>query len=90
MDDEFAELLLTKFSDDFDAVPPVEVSLLLRLQHVLTVNSALKALCVSAASRGCEAGISDPQRCSSSLRELFEKQRRSASSGCHHCIPACS
>uniref|UniRef100_A0A3P9KP47 Elongation factor G2 n=1 Tax=Oryzias latipes TaxID=8090 RepID=A0A3P9KP47_ORYLA len=45
VDDEFAELLLTKFSDDFDAVPPVELQEAVR--RVTLTRKGVPVLCGS-------------------------------------------
>ncbi|RVE66031.1 hypothetical protein OJAV_G00122560 [Oryzias javanicus] len=45
LDDEFAELLLTKFSDDFDAVPPVELREAVR--RVTLTRKGVPVLCGS-------------------------------------------
>ncbi|XP_036070482.1 ribosome-releasing factor 2, mitochondrial isoform X1 [Oryzias melastigma] len=45
LDDEFAELLLTKFSDDFDAVPPVKLQEAVR--RVTLTRKGVPVLCGS-------------------------------------------
>lgn len=90
LDDQFAELLLTDFSDNFDAIPSSKVGF-----RVLGLNTGRgnkknkkNFACVSSAAGGYTAGDSRSQRCSRSLWELIEKQRCSASFRRHSNLPA--